>query len=102
MKEFLIRMPTAEQSLLVAASVVTQAIKDSGIRWSEPPDRRFIAAVAHLSAREIYQATATASASAVRRGPKGGSVVGTLKSTDLPMEVLSANEGSAIAQKILH
>ncbi|MDZ4176511.1 MAG: hypothetical protein U1D36_18825 [Hydrogenophaga sp.] len=72
MKEFLIQMPTAEQSLLMATSVMAQAIKESGVHWSESPDRRFIAAVAHLSAREIYQTTPTAAASAVRRGGQGG------------------------------
>lgn len=56
-KEFLIQMPRAKQSRLMAASVVALAIKDSGIDWSQSPDRWFMAAVAYLSAREIYQAT---------------------------------------------
>ncbi len=102
MKEFLIQMPTAEQSLLVATSVVAQAIKDSGIPWSEPPDRSFIAAVAHLSAREIYQATATAAATAVRRGGKGKPGAGRLEVRDLPLEVLLADEAGAAPRALLH
>lgn len=102
MKEFLIRMPTAEQALLVATSVVTQAIRDSGIAWSQPPERRFIAAVAYLSAREIYQATATAAASAVRRAGKGREGAGRVEVSDLPMEVLLAGESSAAPQALLH
>lgn len=88
MKEFLICMPTAEQSLLVARSVVAEAIKDSGI-ISQRPDGRFIAAVAHLSAREIYQATATAAASATRRGVRNVEMV------DLPRDVLLADDARA-------
>lgn len=70
-EKFLIQMPTAEQSLLVDTSVVAHAIKESGINWRDVPDRRFIAAVAHLSAREIYQVTATAAATTVSRAGKG-------------------------------
>lgn len=99
MKEFLIRMPTAEQALLVATSVVTQAMKDSGTTWREQPDRRFIAAVAHLSAREIYQATATAAAAAVRRGGQGS---GKVELSDLPREVLMADEDTAFPRALLH
>jgi ATP-dependent Lon protease len=99
MKEFLIRMPTAEQSLLVAASVVTQAIKDSGTCLNSPPDRRFIAAVAHLTAREIYQATAAAAASAARRGRQGGRRVELL---DLPHDVLLSEEAISSNQNTLH
>ncbi len=102
LKEFLIQMPTAEQSLLVATSVVAQAIKDSGINWSEPPDRRFIAAVAHLSAREIYQATATAAATAVRRAGKGKPGAGRVEVSDLPLEVLLADENGAVPHRLLH
>lgn len=102
MKEFLIQMPTAEQSLLVANSVVAQAIKDSGIPWNEPPDGRFIAAVAHLSAREIYQATATAAATAVRRGGKGKPGLGRVEVSDLPLEVLLADETGAVPRSLLH
>ena len=102
LKEFLIQMPTAEQSLLVATSVVAQAIKDSGINWSEVPGRRFIAAVAHLSAREIYQATATAAASAVRRGGKGKPSAGRVEVSDLPLEVLLADEADALPRALLH
>lgn len=102
MKEFLIQMPTAEQSLLVASSVVAQAIKDSGIAWSESPDRRFIAAVAHLSAREIYQATLTAAAAAVRRAVKGKQGAGRVEVRDLSMEVLSADETGAMPRVWLH
>ena len=102
MKEFLIQMPTAQQSLIVATSVVAQAIKDSGINWSEAPDRRFIAAVAHLSAREIYQATATAAATAVRRAGKGKPGAGRVEVSDLPLEVLMADEAGAGPRALLH
>jgi hypothetical protein len=96
MKEFLIPMPTAAQAMLVAISVVAQAMKDSGTAWRTPPDRRFIAAVAHLSAREIYQATASAAASAVRRGGRSVDVM------DLPRDVLLADEACAAPQTLLH
>lgn len=102
MKEFLIQMPTAEQSLLVATSVVGQAIKDSGINWGEEPDRRFIAAVAHLSAREIYQATATAAATAVRRAGRGKQGVERVEVSDLPLEALLADEAGAVPRTLLH
>lgn len=102
MKEFLIQMPTAEQSLLVATSVVAQAIRDSGINWSEPPDQRFIVAVAHLSAREIYQATATAAATAVRRAGRGNQGVERVEVSDLPLEVLLADEAGAVPRTLLH
>ena len=102
MKEFLIQMPTAEQSLLVATSVVAQAIKDSGVNWSVLPDRRFLSAVAHLSAREIYQATATAAATAVRRGGKSKPGAGRVEVSDLPLEVLLADEAGAVPRALLH
>lgn len=102
MKEFLIQKPTAEKSLLVAVSVVAQAIKDSGFNWSKPPDRRFITAVAHLSAREIYQATATAAATAVRRGGEGKPGAGRVEVSDLPLEVLLADEAGAVPLALLH
>lgn len=98
----MIQMPTAEQSLLVVTSVVAQAIRDSGILWSEPPDRRFIAAVAHLSAREIYQATATAAATAVRRAGKSKPGTGRVEVNDLPLEVLLADEADAVPRALLH
>lgn len=96
MKEFLIRMPTAEQALLVATSVVSQAMKDSGTAWRTPPNGRFIAAVAHLSAREIYQATATAAASAVRRGGRSVELL------DLPRDVLLEDEANLGPKTLLH
>lgn len=71
------------------------------IGWSQPPDRRFIAAEAHLSAREIYQSAATAAATAVRRAGKGKPEAGRVEVSDLPMEVLLADEAGAMQRALL-
>lgn len=53
---------------------------------AEEPDRRIVVALAHLSAREIYQAALGASAAAARRGSRQ------IRMRDLPIE-LGGDEG---------
>lgn len=96
LKEFHIQMPTAEQALLVARSVAATALRDSGIRLVAAPDRLFIRAVGHLTAREIYQATLEAAASAARRGADCLSLI------DLPQEILSPEDLPCMPRTLLH
>ncbi len=58
-REFFIMPPDAEQAIQLARSVVKNALKVAGFGAGEP-DRRIVVALAHLSAREIYQATMAA------------------------------------------
>jgi len=53
-KEFFIMPPDAEQAIQLARSVVKHALKVAGFGAGEP-DRRIVVALAHLSAREIFQ-----------------------------------------------
>lgn len=82
MRAFYIRMPDAEQAILVAHAVVAAAIRSAGVRLKQEPDKAFVLALAHLSAREIYQLTGSAIAQAVRQGK------GFISIMDLPAEVL--------------
>lgn len=66
LKEFFIGMPTAEQALLVARSVVRRALADAGVAGFKQPGRDVIVALAPLSAREIYQVFIAAVATAVK------------------------------------
>ncbi len=88
MREFFIRMPDAEQAIRVAHAVVAAATVDAGVRMAREPDKDFVLALAHLSAREIYQLTGSAIAQAVRQGRGGVSI------TDLPAEVLGEDSGN--------
>lgn len=83
-KEFLIMPPDAEQAIQLARSVVKHALKAAGFGAGEP-DRRVVVALAHLSAREIYQTALGASAAAARRGSHQ------IGMQDLPIE-LGENE----------
>lgn len=83
-REFFVMPPDAEQAIQLARSVVKNALKVAGFGSGEP-DRRVVVALAHLSAREIYQTALGASAAAARRGSRQ---IGML---DLPIE-LGADE----------
>lgn len=87
MRAFFIRMPDAEQAIQVAHAVVKAAIKDAGLRMCRKPDKTFVLALAHLSAREIYQLTGSAIAQAARQGRAVVSIA------DLPTEVLGDDSG---------
>lgn len=95
LKEFFICMPDAEQSIQVAKSVVKSALASVGMKL-EQADRQFIVAVAHLSAREIYQATIAATAAAVRRGAVRVLIA------DLPNDVLAGFEADTTTTAWLH
>ncbi len=82
MRAFYIRMPDAEQAILVTHTVVAAAIRNAGVRLKQAPDKAFVLALAHLSAREIYQLTGSAIAQAVRQGR------GFISISDLPADVL--------------
>jgi len=58
-REFFIMPPDAEQAIQLSRSVVKHALKAAGFGTGEP-DRRIVVALAHLSAREIYQASIVA------------------------------------------
>lgn len=81
-KEFFIMPPDAEQAIQLARSVVKNALRAAGFRAGEP-DRRIVVALAHLSAREIFQATVMA---AGRAAAKGDNVV---RLEHLPVAVLA-------------
>lgn len=81
-KEFLITPPDAEQAIQLSRSVVKNALKAAGFGAGEP-DRRIVVALAHLSAREIFQATVMA---AGRAAAQGNAV---LKLGHLPATVLA-------------
>ncbi len=76
--------PDAEQAIQLARSVVKHALKAAGFGAGEP-DRDIVVALAHLSAREIYQVTLTAAAAAARRGLRQ------IEMRDLPID-LGADE----------
>lgn len=59
--------PDAEQAIQLARSVVRHALKAAGFR-AEEPDRRIVVALAHLSAREMFQATVAAAGKAAAEG----------------------------------
>lgn len=94
MREFFIRMPDAEQAIQVAHAVVVAATRDSGVRLERAPDKAFVLALAHLSAREIYQLTSSAIALAVRKGRAAVSIA------DLPTEVLGDDIGNEPTMRV--
>lgn len=94
MREFFIRMPDAEQAIQVARAVVAAATRDAGVRLQREPDKAFVLALAHLSAREIYQLTGAVIAQAVRQGR------GAVSLEDLPVEVLGDDGSSAQMQRL--
>jgi len=87
-REFLITPPDAAQAIQLARSVVKHALKAAGFGAGEP-DRRVVVALAHLSAREIFQATMEAAATAARCGARG------IDFHNLPREIV---EGEVHAQ----
>ncbi len=95
LKEFIIYMPDAEQAIQLARSVVKSALASVGMKV-EHVDRKLIIALAHLSAREIYQATIAATAAAVRRGEGG------IKVTDLSPDLLQSVEAENPKMEWLH
>jgi hypothetical protein len=83
-REFFIMPPDAEQAIQLSRSVVKHALKAAGFGAGEP-DRRIVVALAHLSAREIYQVIlATAATAARRNAPE-------IQMHDLPCEALAEN-----------
>lgn len=81
--------PDAEQAIQLARSVVKNALKAAGFGAGEP-DRRVVVALAHLSAREIFQATIV---SAGKAAAQGNAV---LRLDHLPAALLAKlDEGSA-------
>lgn len=94
MREFFIRMPDAEQAIRVARAVVAAATRDAGVRLDREPDKAFVLALAHLSAREIYQLTGSVIAQAVRQGR------GAISLDDLPADVLADDVVSAHVQRL--
>jgi hypothetical protein len=85
-REFFIMPPDAEQAIQLARSVVKNALKVAGFGAGEP-DRRIVVALAHLSAREIYQATLAGAATAARRASK------VIEMRDLSQELLAGSDG---------
>lgn len=94
MREFIIDMPDAAQAIRVAHAVVAAAVKDAGVLLKRAPDKHFILALAHLSAREIYQLTGSLIAHAVRQGR------GEVDIRDLPGEVLTEEASNVLPQRL--
>lgn len=88
-------MPDAEQAIQVAKSVVKSALASVGMKL-EQADRQFTVAVAHLSAREIYQATISATAVAVRLGE------GRVRVADLPPDLIQSVDAENPRGEWLH
>ncbi len=66
-REFFIMPPDAELAIQLSRSVVKNALRAAGFEAGEP-DRRIVVALAHLSAREIFQATVMAAGRAAAQG----------------------------------
>lgn len=94
-REFFIMPPDAEQAIQLARSVVKNALKAAGFGAGEP-DRRIVVALAHLSAREIYQVALIAAAAAARRGE------GVLQMQDLPRDVVLEDTSAPVAPHRRH
>ncbi|MCM3566178.1 AAA family ATPase [Hydrogenophaga intermedia] len=94
-REFFIMPPDAAQAIQLARSVVKNALKVAGFQVEEP-DRRVVVALAHLSAREIYQVTLAAAAMAVRRVSK------VIEMRDLPSEIVLGSPDGKPAQSWVH
>jgi hypothetical protein len=88
-REFFIMPPDAEQAIQLSRSVVKNALKAAGFGVGEP-DRRVVVALAHLSAREIFQATVMAAGRAAAQRED------MLRLVHLPAALLAEpDEGSA-------
>jgi hypothetical protein len=94
-KEFFIMPPDAEQAIQLSRSVVKHALKAAGFGAGEP-DRRIVVALAHLSAREIYQATLSAAAAATRCGAHR------VAASHLPSEIVPVDAGGDREAPWLH
>lgn len=88
-KEFFIMPPDAEQAIQLSRSVVKNALKAAGFGMGEP-DRRIVVALAHMSAREIFQVTVMVAARAAAQS----SDVPRLE--HLPAELLADLDGSSV------
>ncbi len=87
--------PDAEQAIQLARSVVKHALKAAGFGAGEP-DRRIVVALAHLSAREIYQVVLAAAATAARRASRA------IESRDMPPEILNEEAGEQVMRTWVH
>ncbi|WP_337179458.1 hypothetical protein [Hydrogenophaga borbori] len=94
-KEFLIAPPDAEQAIQLSTSVVKNALKVAGFDAGQV-DRRIVVALAHLSAREIFQRVMAAAAVAARRGTRE------IEMQDLPRDDLMDGTESNERQTSLH
>lgn len=94
-KEFLITPPDAEQAIQLSRSVVRHALKAAGFGVREP-DRRIVVALAHLSAREIYQVTLAAAAKAARRASQA------IEMQDLPHEIVMGDYEGRLVRTWVH
>ena len=80
-REFEIVKPSAHEAIQLATAVVAKSFADMQLADFEPPDKRMILSLAHLTAREITQAMEQALASAVDQGRNR------LTLADLPADV---------------
>lgn len=81
-REFWIELPGAEQALEMAGTVMKKVITDLAVPRFEPPGREIVVQLAHLTPRELYQATEQAVAAAVTQGRRH------LKLSDLPANLI--------------
>ncbi len=87
--------PDAEQAIQLARSVVKNALKAAGFGAGEP-DRRIVVALAHLSAREIFQVTLAAASVAARRTSM------LIELQDLPHELITEGPGVDRFSPLIH
>jgi ATP-dependent Lon protease len=80
-REFEIVKPSAQEAIQLATAVVAKSFADMQLADFEPPDKQWVVALAHLTAREITQAMEQALASAVDQGRNR------LTTADLPADV---------------
>lgn len=81
-REFHIQVPSAEQSLVLAAEVIRATVRDMGVPGFRADPQGLERHVAHLTARQIQQITQQAMARALKAGRRH------LKREDLPPELL--------------
>jgi ATP-dependent Lon protease len=81
-REFHIQVPSAEQSLILAAEVIRATVREMGVRGFRAEPQRLERHLAHLTARQIQQITQEAMARALKAGRRH------LQREDLPPELL--------------
>jgi ATP-dependent Lon protease len=94
--QFAIERPGAEGAIGSAQAVMAQAFVQMALENFEPPHRRLAVALAHLTAREIRQATEQAVATAVGQGRRAVAL------SDVPARFRDETRGKSAPPGWLH